>query len=243
MRVQALLQQAEPRWVRCIKPNAAQAPHYIRVPPYYIWSPPHYIWSPPHYICVPPLAYTPQAPAVFEEPLVVNQLRYLGVMETVRPRDLEYMGCSPSHLFPSVHTRSHRLASSRIVSPITRPYALSHNLLHPHPSHPSLTLAHLAHFHPVPLPTLQVRIRRAGYPVKCGFGQIVRDFQELHLPGTCACPCTDHPPIPAHASAHTRHACALPPTGLAAQPVCHPAWPLHALPCRTRLVDRQHRRA
>ena len=70
----ALLQQAEPRWVRCIKPNAAQAP------------------------------------AVFEEPLVCNQLRYLGVMETVR-------------------------------------------------------------------------IRRAGYPVKCPFGQIVRDFSELHIPG------------------------------------------------------------
>ena len=70
----SLLQQAEPRWVRCIKPNAAQAP------------------------------------AIFEEPLVANQLRYLGVMETVR-------------------------------------------------------------------------IRRAGYPVKCAFGQIVKDFSELHIPG------------------------------------------------------------
>ena len=95
---------------------------------------------------------TAQAPAVFEEPLVVNQLRYLGVMETVRPRHLEYVGAAPrirSHPFPSVHTRLHRLASSRIVSPITRPHALSHTLSHPHPSHLSLTLAHLAHPHPV----------------------------------------------------------------------------------------------
>ena len=58
--------------------------------------------------CIKPNAA--QAPAVFEETLVVNQLRYLGVMETVR-------------------------------------------------------------------------IRRAGYPVKCAFGQIVRDFSELHIPG------------------------------------------------------------
>ena len=49
-----ILQNAEPRYVRCIKPNAAQAP------------------------------------AAFEEPLVMDQLRYLGVMETVRIRRAGY---------------------------------------------------------------------------------------------------------------------------------------------------------
>ena len=145
-----------------------------------------------------------------------------------------------SHPFTPVYIVSHRLASSHP----SRAHTHSHTPSHTHTPHTCRSPSHTSHIlTPSSLLTLQVRIRRAGYPIKCGFGQIVMDFQELHIPGTCACPCTDHPPMPAHVSAHTRHACALPPTGLAAQPVCHPAWPLHALPCRTRLVDRRHRRA